>query len=136
MARPSKLKKLQKKLIQPTLLGRILLTLAKVKGIQNEEGNSIINCLFAASAVSFENKKCTIYTGLSAQTRQRRNKALKDAAVGSLKIASFFSANNKPLAVDNKSIEDLNSVSGGESNDKNESDNEEILVVEKKNGNK
>ncbi|CAG8749139.1 27268_t:CDS:2 [Gigaspora margarita] len=77
----------------------------------NKETNSIINRLLMASAASFKNNKCTIYTGLSTWTCQRKNKVLKNAAVGSLKITSFFYANSQLLATDNMSTEDSNSIS-------------------------
>ncbi|CAG8757811.1 8389_t:CDS:2, partial [Gigaspora rosea] len=53
----------------------------------DEDANSIIERLLAASEASFEKKgRPKLYTGLFARTRQRKNKALKEAAIGSLKI--------------------------------------------------
>ncbi|CAG8488046.1 15681_t:CDS:1 [Cetraspora pellucida] len=95
----------------------------------NRGANSIIDCLLAASKANFEKKgRPKIYTGLSACTRQRKKKALKDTAVGSLKITSFFSATNTQLlAIDDDKVIGDHSFSDRECSD-SESEDEESLI--------
>ncbi|CAG8787724.1 26602_t:CDS:2, partial [Gigaspora margarita] len=72
----------------------------------NEEADSIINHLFVALATT-----------------------LKDAAIESLKIT--FSFNSQILVTNDNSTKDLSYVSDREENNKNKSDNEEILIDKK-----
>ncbi|CAG8845430.1 26211_t:CDS:2, partial [Gigaspora margarita] len=68
--------------------------------------DKIINRLAVSS---FEKKRPATYTRNSKCIQQRRNKILKEAAVGNSKILHFFSS-VQPLAIDsNKSDEDLQS---------------------------
>ncbi|CAG8556691.1 3615_t:CDS:1, partial [Dentiscutata erythropus] len=93
----------------------------------DEDANSIIDRLLAASEASFEKKgRPKLYTGLSARTRQRKKKVLKEAAVGSLKITSFFcTTNTQPRVTDDEEdIEDHGSSEREYDNDDLGNDNE------------
>ncbi|CAG8751443.1 21581_t:CDS:2, partial [Gigaspora margarita] len=93
----------------------------------DEDANSIIDRLLAASKASFEKKgQPKLYTGLSARTCQRKNKALKEAAARSLKITSFFCTTNTQLLAtdDNEDTEDYGSSEKECDDDESEDDNE------------
>ncbi|CAG8761372.1 25240_t:CDS:2, partial [Gigaspora rosea] len=55
--------------------------------------NLVISRLLAASAANFKEKmRPATYISNSKRTKQRKNKLLREAAVGSLKISQFFSS--------------------------------------------
>ncbi|CAG8737796.1 3445_t:CDS:2, partial [Gigaspora rosea] len=80
--------------------------------LDSERANLIINRLLAASAASFKKKKRpAVYVGNSKRTKQRKNKMLREAAVGTSKISQFFPSTNS-MTVVNESPSENESESG------------------------
>ncbi|CAG8780732.1 1727_t:CDS:1, partial [Cetraspora pellucida] len=68
--------------------------------LDSERVNLIINRLLAVSAASIKKKKRpAIYLGNSKRTKQKKNKMLREAAVGTSKISQFFPSTNLMTAV-------------------------------------
>ena len=88
--------------------------------------NLVIKQLLAASAASFKKRSHpAVYVGNSKRTKQRKNKTLREAAVGSLSILQFFSSTsyeNEQCKDDNEDDNEYN----------NEDDNESMTEKEKK----
>ncbi|CAG8510659.1 3871_t:CDS:2 [Scutellospora calospora] len=76
--------------------------------LDNYGENSIIEQLLAASQMSFEKKKRpAVYIGNSKRTRQRKNKAFREAAKGSLKLSHYFNNTQLSAANNNENTENL-----------------------------
>ncbi|CAG8854488.1 20877_t:CDS:1, partial [Gigaspora margarita] len=84
----------------------------------DDDGTKLAISHFAVLVASEKKKKRpAVYVGNSKQTKQRKNKILKDAAAGSLKISQFFSSTDPGSAVNELS---------NESEDENKSNNEDM----------
>ena len=88
--------------------------------------NLVIKQLLAAAAASFKKRsRPAVYVGNSKRTKQRKNKTLREAAVGSLSILQFFSS----TSYENEQGKDDNE---DDNEDNNEDDNESMTEKEKK----
>ncbi|CAG8711992.1 25597_t:CDS:2 [Dentiscutata erythropus] len=123
MPKPSDLKRLQKEKINAACFARNLIDLSSSEEYESINSNSNKDNDSDNYDFIYDNNddnkfqksgRPKTYIGLSAWTRQRKKKILKEAAVGSLKITSFFPTNDENEQVGTSENEYSNSESEDE----------------------